>query len=867
MINVQNISSKLASLPDQALKQYAEMHKEDPYVFSLALSESNRRKQIRSQGQQAMPQPKVVDQELADMDMRKELPENLGIAKLPVDMNMASGGIVAFDDGGYVPRYKEKGLVEAPSKDALRKAIVDEATAQGVDPALALQISGVESSMDPSARPIDPVTGKPRSSAKGLFQVIDKTYSDLGGDPKKRSDPFENIRVGVKSLAYTQDSLSKQLGRKPDAAEMYTGHFLGAETGGKILQADPKMSVKDFLKNTDPDNADKIIKANPEVLSGKKVGDVFAWTQKKMAPVLTAMVPASQAIAQTAQPTTQSPEVDRSFMGQLKSLGQGIARIPGAIGNVVAPEGTGRGTPSNWTGGYAPGTRNFFERAADQLGIDDEYQRNISNTLNALGGLPSPAKIAPLVGKLSPAAQAAKVAGEADVAAAAQKAASAEAKIANLRLPAPASTKQGIEALTEEERLRRGLGTPVVPAKPLPDVNTLSEAERLKRGLSPRGPVFQLGPDALKMQQELLARRGQVGNIGAKGPTGIEALTPKVPPKTFPIGQEAAEMQQKMQAARQAQALRNLEADKAAAEAARKGVTEATDASKAAQAVDAVQASKVANAANKVITPVNKAVTTAREVQAARNLDTVADKVPFGSDDTEFKPDYQPDTSRGYPAPVSPAVDDRTERDPANYKPEEKKQIVAAAKDAVPKSEDTDGWSKNDWLQFGLALMAGKSSNALTNVGEAGLSLLASKQARESEKNKLDLYKTVHAEKPGQSIQIAERLMAADKNLSFEDALAKATALTGGATKEALSDTRAEQVRIQNLKNFNAAKDKLDEKYSPLLMSGNSPTSKGMRAKYEADLQALREIHSIPTSTGPVATAASASGWGVPQKQ
>ena len=67
MINVQNISSKLASLPDQALKQYAEMHKEDPYVFSLALSESNRRKQMRSQGQQAMPQPKVVDKELEDM--------------------------------------------------------------------------------------------------------------------------------------------------------------------------------------------------------------------------------------------------------------------------------------------------------------------------------------------------------------------------------------------------------------------------------------------------------------------------------------------------------------------------------------------------------------------------------------------------------------------------------------------------------------------------------------------------------------------------------------------------------------------------------------------------------------------------------
>jgi len=61
MINVNQITSQLARMPDQALQQYAAMHKNDPYTISLALSESNRRKQLRnaSQGAQGMqPQPK-----------------------------------------------------------------------------------------------------------------------------------------------------------------------------------------------------------------------------------------------------------------------------------------------------------------------------------------------------------------------------------------------------------------------------------------------------------------------------------------------------------------------------------------------------------------------------------------------------------------------------------------------------------------------------------------------------------------------------------------------------------------------------------------------------------------------------------------
>jgi hypothetical protein len=106
MINVNQITSRLASMPDQALQQYAAMHKNDPYVMALALSESNRRKQMRQGAQmQAPQQPKVVDQEIAGM--AQPMPEDVGIGQLPAQnmQRMAEGGIVAFEEGGDVPRF------------------------------------------------------------------------------------------------------------------------------------------------------------------------------------------------------------------------------------------------------------------------------------------------------------------------------------------------------------------------------------------------------------------------------------------------------------------------------------------------------------------------------------------------------------------------------------------------------------------------------------------------------------------------------------------------------------------------------------------------------------------------------------------
>jgi hypothetical protein len=113
MIDVNKITSTLAKLPDQQLQQYAQMHKSDPYIMALAMSESNRRKEMRAAGQggQGMQeQPKVVDSEIAQM-APQQLPEDMGIGQLPAgEMNFAGGGIVAFADGGGVERYQYGGM-------------------------------------------------------------------------------------------------------------------------------------------------------------------------------------------------------------------------------------------------------------------------------------------------------------------------------------------------------------------------------------------------------------------------------------------------------------------------------------------------------------------------------------------------------------------------------------------------------------------------------------------------------------------------------------------------------------------------------------------------------------------------------------
>jgi hypothetical protein len=129
MINVNQITRMLARMELPDLQNYAAMHKNDPYIVSLAMSVANTKKQaeVAKNGLAGLqPQPKVVDQEIAQMVApppqqmpqqqmppqmaQQQLPEDSGIGQLPAPnmqaMGKAEGGIVGYADTGLVETNK-----------------------------------------------------------------------------------------------------------------------------------------------------------------------------------------------------------------------------------------------------------------------------------------------------------------------------------------------------------------------------------------------------------------------------------------------------------------------------------------------------------------------------------------------------------------------------------------------------------------------------------------------------------------------------------------------------------------------------------------------------------------------------------------
>jgi len=116
MFDVNQITTTLRGMPDRLLQQYAMMNKGNPYILSLAVSESNQRKQLRTaaQARNIAPQPKVADAAIASMGESPAvdamgnvtgmasggLPEDQGIARIPTPniQRMADGGIAGYAD-------------------------------------------------------------------------------------------------------------------------------------------------------------------------------------------------------------------------------------------------------------------------------------------------------------------------------------------------------------------------------------------------------------------------------------------------------------------------------------------------------------------------------------------------------------------------------------------------------------------------------------------------------------------------------------------------------------------------------------------------------------------------------------------------
>jgi hypothetical protein len=212
--NPNKLMAQLRMMPDQQLIQYAQMHKNDPYIFPMAFQESNTRKQMRAaQNTQAPQAPKVVDQNL--QEMAQPMPEEQGIATLPAPnmQNMAGGGIVAFADGGDVPGYYDGAFLGTP---AARTAAAQSILNESPEDYAARKVAELEAQGGKQLSP------DARNMAMSQF-VKDK----IAGQVKRGEASFTSS------------------GQLPAPANVYTGTALPGLTpsGKKPLGAEPPLAV------------------------------------------------------------------------------------------------------------------------------------------------------------------------------------------------------------------------------------------------------------------------------------------------------------------------------------------------------------------------------------------------------------------------------------------------------------------------------------------------------------------------------------------------------------------------------------------------------------------------------------------------
>lgn len=152
------------------------------------------------------------------------------------------------------------------------KTIARKAQQAGIPPNVALTIAHIETggSFSHTAK-------NPTSSAHGLFQVLDKSWSNLGGGDRSNID--EQIRIGFKHMKQAESHIRKSIGRELQPHEHYLGHLLGPGGASAVLKADPNAKLIDVVRKYDPKNADAIVANN--AMQGMTVGQAISKWQNK----------------------------------------------------------------------------------------------------------------------------------------------------------------------------------------------------------------------------------------------------------------------------------------------------------------------------------------------------------------------------------------------------------------------------------------------------------------------------------------------------------------------------------------------------------------------------------------------------------
>ena len=137
--------------------------------------------------------------------------------------------------GGIGGHFRANRLAKA--RPDVQAAIESAATRHGVDAGDLARVGELESRLNPDAK-------NPASSAKGLFQFVDKTWNHMGGGDK--TDPALSADRAASMMADNAAGLRQALGREPAGWELYLAHQQGLG-GAKALLSAPEASAVDVL--------------------------------------------------------------------------------------------------------------------------------------------------------------------------------------------------------------------------------------------------------------------------------------------------------------------------------------------------------------------------------------------------------------------------------------------------------------------------------------------------------------------------------------------------------------------------------------------------------------------------------------------
>jgi hypothetical protein len=270
---------------------------------------------------------------------------------------------------------------------------------EGLDPSLLRKISGAESGYKASA-------ANPSSSAKGLFQFLDSTWTGLGGKPGEQMDPIKNAELGAKYVKQNQALLKNTLGRDPSAAEIYAAHFFGGQGASTLLtKADPNAPIEQSLALFEsPQRVKQIMSSNPN-LKGKTTGAVLTDLGTKMGDNTSKTVSrgtlkpesvmqdagqgyqaayALMAMADEEPETTR--EIEAREAAEEQSAAQQFANIQKQLASVkpaspFAAQGTEEVQQFNQGGEAnkdAQGSSGGFERwVAEKMGVDKAWDKSL----------------------------------------------------------------------------------------------------------------------------------------------------------------------------------------------------------------------------------------------------------------------------------------------------------------------------------------------------------------------------------------------------------------------------------------------------------------------------------------------------------